>query len=124
MSFATTRERFGEDARRCEQSCPGRSRLFAHRNPGEAVADMIDLQGRRYRDLPTAFLHATQYVVNCTCRGNPWDAEARARNREYAEAAAKKPPDRSAAQRAVAPRRAERQSRRMRAYRNGRGDDD
>jgi hypothetical protein len=56
-----------------------------HRNPGEDVDDMVDLEGRRIRNLPTAFLHQTQYVPDCTCRGNPWVEAALARHSAYAE---------------------------------------
>jgi uncharacterized protein DUF2865 len=55
VSFATRRQRFARDAKQCEQSCPTRARLFVHRNPGESADDMVDLAGRPYRKLPTAF---------------------------------------------------------------------
>jgi Protein of unknown function (DUF2865) len=71
MSYATYPDRFALDAKRCERSCPSRSRLFVHRNPGESVSEMVDLEGRSYRDLPTAFLHQVQYVPDCTCRRTP-----------------------------------------------------
>jgi Protein of unknown function (DUF2865) len=90
ISYSTVRERFAADANQCEQRCPSRSRFFVHRNPGEDVHDMVDLDGRRYRNLPTAFLHQTQYVADCTCRGNPWDEAALGRHRAYAEMATKK----------------------------------
>jgi hypothetical protein len=85
ISHATRRDRFGHDARLCERSCPGHGRLFVHRNPGEEVNDMIDLDGRPYRKLPAAFLYRTQYIADCTCRGHPWEDEALARHRGYAE---------------------------------------
>jgi uncharacterized protein DUF2865 len=87
ISQATSPERFSRDADQCAQTCPSGSRLFVHRNPGEDVDDMHDLQGRPYRSLPTAFLHRTQYLANCTCRGNPWDETERARHQAYADAA-------------------------------------
>jgi Protein of unknown function (DUF2865) len=87
ISYSTSRERFSIDAKQCEQRCPTRSRLFVHRNPGEDVEDMIDLNGRLYRSLPSALLHRTQFVADCTCRGNPWDEAALARHRAYADAA-------------------------------------
>jgi Protein of unknown function (DUF2865) len=83
MSFSTTRSQFPRDARRCAQICPG-GRLFAYRNPGGEMEDMVDLDGRPYRQLPTAFLHQSSYVENCTCHGNPWDQEALARHQSYA----------------------------------------
>ena len=46
ISFAATRSKFADDAARCEQQCPSRSRLFVYRNPGEEVEDMVEPQGR------------------------------------------------------------------------------
>jgi uncharacterized protein DUF2865 len=66
ISYSTLRKRFAGDAKQCEQRCPSGSRLFVYRNPGEDIDDMIDLQGRAYRKLPTALLHRTQYVADCT----------------------------------------------------------
>lgn len=65
VSHSTIRARFSKDAKQCEISCPGRSQLFVQRTGSE------------------------EYVPDCTCRGNPWDAEAIARHRAYAEAANK-----------------------------------
>ena len=90
VSYSTRRERFAGDANQCEQRCPGRSRLFVHRNPGEDVDKMVALDGRPYSSLPTAFLHRAQYVKDCTCGGLPWEEDAHARHRAYAEAAKSK----------------------------------
>src|SRR5262249_43203254 len=87
MSFSTTRSRFAKDARRCAEACPG-GRLFVYHNPGAELDSMVDLDGRAYRQLPTAFLYQTRYLENCTCHGNPWDQEVIARHKTYAEAAA------------------------------------
>ena len=86
ISYSTQRGWFAGDAKQCEQSCPARSRLFVHRNPGQDVDDMVDLDGHPYRSLPTAFLHRAQYIAGCTCRGNPWDEASVVRHRAYAEA--------------------------------------
>jgi Protein of unknown function (DUF2865) len=90
ISPVVTRDSFKRDAERCEKSCPGRSRLFTVRGLDGKLDDMVDLEGRPYRDLPTAFQHQTRYDPTCTCRGNPWDEEALARHRAYAEEAQKK----------------------------------
>ena len=71
ISYSTQRGWFAGDAKQCEQSCPARSRLFVHRNPGQDVDDMVDLDGHPYRSLPMAFLHRAKYIAGCTCRGNP-----------------------------------------------------
>jgi hypothetical protein len=85
VSSSTTRSKFTVDAKRCEQSCPGRSRLFIQRT-GSEPDTMVDLEGRPYTKLENAFRHQREYVPDCTCRGNPWDKEAQARHRAYAEA--------------------------------------
>jgi Protein of unknown function (DUF2865) len=95
VSASTTRHRFPIDAKRCEQSCPARSRLFVH-HTGQEVATMVDLDGRPYAKLENAFRHQREYVADCTCRGNPWDQEALARHRAYAEARQRQPAKTSA----------------------------
>jgi Protein of unknown function (DUF2865) len=87
ISYATRRERFVGDSKQCEQRCPGRSRLFVHRNPGEDVDKMVALDGRPYSSLPTAFLHRTKHVKDCACGGLPWEEDALAKHRAYAAAA-------------------------------------
>lgn len=87
ISSSVHRQGFADDTKRCEQSCPSRSRLFTLRIPRDDKAEMVDLQGHPYRDLPTAFQHLTRYDASCTCRGNPWDEEALARHRAYAQEA-------------------------------------
>jgi Protein of unknown function (DUF2865) len=47
---------------------------------------MKDPNGQPYAKLENAFRHQREYVSDCTCRGNPWDKEARARHRAYAAA--------------------------------------
>jgi hypothetical protein len=117
ISPSVTRDSFRRDAERCEKSCPGRSRLFTVRGLDGKFEDMVDLEGRRYRDLPSAFQHQTRYDPTCTCRGNPWDGEALARHRTYAEEAQKKATQAAQKSPAVeAPRRNTRETRR--AYRS------
>jgi hypothetical protein len=84
ISFATTRDGLRADAGRCEQQCPSRARLFAYRNPDQSLDQMVDLDGKAYKDLPTAFRYQSVYVPDCTCNGNPWDPEALARHEAYA----------------------------------------
>jgi len=91
ISFSVGRSRFERDAQTCERSCPGQARLFVHANPGGAADDMVDLSGKPYRDLKTAFLYRTEYVPSCRCKPDAWDAEARQQHRVYAlEAAARR----------------------------------
>jgi len=87
LSHSTVRARFSKDAKQCEVSCPGRSQLFVQRSGNEDVEGVVDLKGIPYTQLKNALRYRTEYVQDCTCRGNPWDAEAIARHRAYAEAA-------------------------------------
>lgn len=84
ISHATTQDRFVKDALACQSKCGGEARLFVHRNPGQAQEQMVDLQGRPYAQLPTAYLYRTQYSAQCKCQPNPWEAEAKERHRVYA----------------------------------------
>jgi hypothetical protein len=79
---------------------------------------MVDLEGRAYTKLENAFRHQREYVSDCTCRGNPWDEEALARHRAYAEAKQGQGSQASAkAEKATVqrPRNTERQSKRLRS---------
>jgi hypothetical protein len=68
-------------------ACPGKSRLFVHRTGSDDIDDELsDLEGRPYDELENAFRFRREYVADCTCRSNPWDEEALARHRAYAEA--------------------------------------
>ena len=47
---------------------------------------MADLYGTPYTQLKNALRYRTEYLQDCSCRGNPWDAEAIARHQAYAQA--------------------------------------
>jgi hypothetical protein len=53
-------------------------------NPDQTVDDLVDIERRAYRNLPTALLYRSRYIADCTCRGNPWDEVSIARHRSYA----------------------------------------
>jgi hypothetical protein len=91
VSHSTIRARFFKDAKQCEVNCPGRSQLFVQPSGSEDVEGMVDLKGIPYTQLKNALRYRTEYVQDCTCRGNPWDPEAIARHRAYAEAAKSAP---------------------------------
>jgi hypothetical protein len=58
----------------CQASCPdGDTVLFE----GSRIEDARDAGGRRYGDLPTAFLYRTKRVDQCTCRRDPGDVSRR-----------------------------------------------
>jgi hypothetical protein len=83
VSFQATRDDFERDSEACSRTCGGGARLFVHRNPGEEIDDMEDVEGRAYRRLPTAFAYRTTYNAQCRCEPQPWEAEALDRHRLY-----------------------------------------
>src|SRR6185295_9192425 len=66
-----------------------------HPNPGGAIETMVDLSGRGYSSLQTAFKYRKIMVEGCRCHPQPWSETELARHRAYAEdkvAGAEKPP--------------------------------
>jgi hypothetical protein len=84
ISFATSPEQFARDAALCQRSCSSSARLFVYRNPGQQPEQMIDLAGRRYARLDTAFRYRTTYDAGCQCRPEAWAQESLDRHRMYA----------------------------------------
>ena len=72
ISCRTPRAKLGRDAKSSEHSCPHRHGYSSHRNPDQTVDDLVDIERRAYRNLPTALLYRSRYIADCTCRGNPW----------------------------------------------------
>ena len=46
---------------------------------------MVDIQGRTYNTLPTAWRFQQQHVASCKCRPDPWEPQAMARHTKYAK---------------------------------------
>jgi hypothetical protein len=84
VSFAVTSDRLERDAKVCASRCGSQGRLFVHDNPGGSPETMVDLAGRPYQQLKTAFLYRTEYVPSCTCQAHPWEAASLERHRAYA----------------------------------------
>lgn len=81
VSFATKRDRFAVDALRCRNSCGSASKLYVQANPATEAEGLVDLVGRKYIALETAFRFRTTYDSACTCRPHAWQAAAQARHR-------------------------------------------
>ena len=78
ISYATTPERFNEDAQSCQRMCPAAQvQLYTYHNPGEEVNQAVTLDGQPYTALPTAFAYRKAIDKSCSCRrpGESW-AEA------------------------------------------------
>jgi hypothetical protein len=75
ISFAASPNRFAEDEKVCQRSCPAAEvMLFAHRNPGEDVSQAVSTSGQLYSALPNAFRYRTSFDSSCSCRqpGESW----------------------------------------------------
>lgn len=87
ISNSTTRSRFAHDAELCSSGCQSESRLFYVSANGDP-ADMVDLQGRAYSKLATAFKYRKAMDDSCRCKARPWDKSELERHRRYADAEA------------------------------------
>ncbi len=65
------RERLHSDARACSARCDGEAKLFYYPTNGGSVETMVDMAGRPYAQLPTAFLYRKTLVQGCTCKPAP-----------------------------------------------------
>lgn len=88
ISFSTTEDLFGRDSMACQQSCGMPARLYVYRAPGGRPEEMIGLGGQPYSRLRTAFQFRVRYDAACSCKAQPWEAEAVDRHRKYAVRAA------------------------------------
>jgi hypothetical protein len=84
ISHATGSSGLRADAEACSASCGSEARLFYHANPGGSAESMIDLAGRAYTSLSTAFKYRKTLVPDCRCRPQPWSETELARHRAYA----------------------------------------
>lgn len=83
ISFATTQDRLALDALRCRKSCGSPSKLYIQRNPSDGAEGLVDLDGKPYTQLSTAFKFRTSYDEACTCRPHAWQSTAQARHRLF-----------------------------------------
>ena len=100
VSFATTKDKFDDDASTCARSCGGAAaaKLFVYRNPGSDIDAMEDLNGRAYKKLETAFSFRAKYEPSCKCRPHPWEDASLQRHQSYALAASARKGDQIAFQ--------------------------
>ena len=89
ISFAAPKDRFGQDQQVCERSCSSPAKLYVYQNPVPEPNQMVSLDGQPYSKLSTAFLYRTKWDQDCKCTPHPWEQEAMARHRKYADAVVK-----------------------------------
>jgi len=77
------RERLYQDARTCQARCDGEAALYYYPLNGGSVETMVDMAGRPYKQLSTAFLYRKTLVQGCSCKPAPWSAESAARHQGY-----------------------------------------
>jgi hypothetical protein len=69
ISYSTLIDYAPNDLTQCEEQCPGMDvDLYYYDNPGQEPEQMINLNGQRYKDLPTAFAYRTAYDIANSCR--------------------------------------------------------
>ena len=84
ISNAVSRNSFHRDATTCRASCGEEARLFYHpANQGD-VTEMVDLTGRAYAKLSTAFRYRKALSESCKCKPDPWAQSELDRHRRYA----------------------------------------
>ncbi len=86
ISFSTTPDNFARDEAACRSSCRTAARLYVYPNPGGEPEQMVSVSGQPYTALDTAFLFRTKYDAACTCKPHPWEQEALAKHRAFADA--------------------------------------
>ncbi len=84
VSHAVNRSSFYRDANACRASCGEEAKLFYHPASQGDVSEMIDLTGRAYVKLPTAFRYRKALNEACKCKPDPWAQSELDRHRRYA----------------------------------------
>ena len=84
ISYATRRSGFYHDANVCRASCGEEARLFFHGSRDRDTKEMVDISGRNYTKLPTAYLYRKTQVEGCKCKPEPWTQTELDRHRMYA----------------------------------------
>ena len=69
VSYSTLIAYAPNDLTQCVEQCPGMDvDLYYYDNPGQGPEQMINLQGQRYVDLPTAFAYRSSYDTANSCK--------------------------------------------------------
>jgi hypothetical protein len=84
ISHAVNRGSFYRDANVCRASCGEEAKLFYHPSSQGDVSEMVDLTGRAYVKLPTAFRYRKALSDGCKCKPEPWAQSELDRHRRYA----------------------------------------
>lgn len=84
ISQSTSGRNLNADNARCKATCGSDARLFYSTNQSEPdIASMIDLTGRRYDAMNTAFAYRKALRPGCSCRPPPWSSAEQQRHFKY-----------------------------------------
>jgi hypothetical protein len=75
ISYATTQDRFGEDAQTCQQTCPASEVVLMSNRTGEDINQAVSVNtSQPYTALPNAFKYRQAWDNACSCRkaGESW----------------------------------------------------
>lgn len=84
ISNAVPRARFMRDAAQCRASCGEEGRLYYMAAGSDNTSTMLDLAGRSYVRMPTAFKYRKVLTPGCRCRPLPWSEAELRRHQDYA----------------------------------------
>jgi hypothetical protein len=74
ISYATSQDKFAEDAQTCQQTCPAAETVLMTNRTGEDINQAVSTSGAPYSSLPNAFKYRKEVVPTCGCRqpGQSW----------------------------------------------------
>ena len=74
ISYATSQDRFAEDAQTCQQTCPAAETVLMSNPTGADINQAVSSSGAPYTSLPNAFRYRKEVVPTCGCRapGQSW----------------------------------------------------
>lgn len=84
MNDRATSQSLYQIADQCRSACGTEARLFYSENDSDDAAAMMDLSGRRYDSLKTAFVYREKLISGCSCKPSPWSIAERSRHVGYA----------------------------------------
>jgi hypothetical protein len=92
VNYSASQGQFKDDEARCRDQCSAPAELYVYRNRGEEVDQMVSsATGKRYTDLPTAFLNRKRYIRGCSCKADEYSVDEIAKSEQsYREASAAK----------------------------------
>jgi Protein of unknown function (DUF2865) len=86
ISNSTTKRGFYRDNMKCRSQCGDDARIFFLPTKTTEVDGAVDLQGRQYGRMNTAYMYRKTLVAGCQCKPDPWADSELARHQHYADA--------------------------------------